>query len=96
MSKVMWKPGTFVYPIPTVMVSCGTMEKSNIITVAWTGTINTDPYITVLANKVSSLAGQEFQNTIGGANILVPQCPTFWMDKTGDSLATKFDDKRFN
>ena len=41
------------------------------------GTINTDPYITVLANKVSSLAGQEFQNTIGGANILVPQCPTF-------------------
>ena len=54
------------------------------------GTINTDPYITVLANKVSSLAGQEFQNTIGGANILVPQCPTFWMDKTGDSLATKF------
>lgn len=54
------------------------------------GTINTDFYITVLANKVSSLAGQEFQNTIGGANILVPQCPTFWMDKTGDSLATKF------
>jgi predicted peptidase len=54
------------------------------------GTINTDSYITVLANKVSSLAGQEFQNTIGGANILVPQCPTFWMDKTGDSLATKF------
>ena len=31
------------------------------------GTINTDSYITVLANKVSSLAGQEFQNTIGGA-----------------------------
>ena len=50
MSKVMWKPGTFVYPIPAVMVSCGTMEKSNIITVAWTGTINTDPamaYISV-------------------------------------------------
>ena len=48
------------------------------------GTINTDPYITVLANKVSSLAGQEFQNTIGGANILVPQCPTFWMDADGN------------
>ena len=41
MGKVMWKPGTFVYPIPAVMVSCGTMENSNIITVAWTGTINT-------------------------------------------------------
>ncbi|MFQ7170761.1 MAG: hypothetical protein ACLRQF_00795 [Thomasclavelia ramosa] len=53
------------------------------------GTINTDHYITVLANKVSSLR-VKFQNTIGRANILVPQCPTFWMDKTGDSLATKF------
>ena len=40
MAKITWKPGTFVYPIPAVMVSCGTMEKSNIITVAWTGTIN--------------------------------------------------------
>ena len=43
MSKVMWKPGTFEYPIPAVMVSCGTMEKSNIITVAWTGIICTNP-----------------------------------------------------
>ena len=31
MAKVTWKPGTFLYPIPAVMVSCGTMEKSNII-----------------------------------------------------------------
>ena len=43
MGKVMWKPGTFLYPIPAVMVSCGDMEKSNIITVAWTGILNTDP-----------------------------------------------------
>ena len=42
MSKVIWKPGTFIYPLPVVMVSCGDMEKSNIITVAWTGIINTD------------------------------------------------------
>ena len=56
MGKVMWKPGTFVYPIPAVMVSCGTMEKSNIITVAWTGTINTDPamaYISVRPSRYS-------------------------------------------
>ena len=43
MSKKIWKPGTFVYPIPAVMVSCGDMENSNIITVAWTGIINTNP-----------------------------------------------------
>lgn len=54
--KVMWKPGTFLYPLPAVMVSCGTMEKSNIITVAWTGIINTDPamvYISVRPTRHS-------------------------------------------
>lgn len=56
MSKIKWKPGTFLYPIPAVMVSCGTMEKSNIITVAWTGIINTDPamvYISVRPTRYS-------------------------------------------
>lgn len=56
MSKVIWKPGTFEYPIPAVMVSCGDMEKSNIITVAWTGIIASDPatcYISVRPNRFS-------------------------------------------
>ena len=56
MSKVTWKSGTFIYPLPAVMVSCGTMEKSNIITVAWTGIINTDPamvYISVRPSRYS-------------------------------------------
>lgn len=56
MGKVTWKPGTFEYPIPAVMVSCGTMEKSNIITVAWTGIINTNPamvYISVRPSRYS-------------------------------------------
>ena len=34
MGKIMWKPGTFEYPIPAVMVTSGDMEKSNIMTVA--------------------------------------------------------------
>ncbi|MEI3395364.1 MAG: flavin reductase family protein [Clostridia bacterium] len=56
MGKIVWKPGTFLYPIPAVMVSCGTMEKSNIITVAWTGIINTNPamvYISVRPTRYS-------------------------------------------
>lgn len=56
MPKVTWKPGTFLYPIPAVMVSCGDMEKSNIITVAWTGILNTDPamvYISVRPSRYS-------------------------------------------
>ena len=56
MSKVIWKPGCFVYPIPAVMVSCGTVENSNIITVAWTGILNTNPamvYISVRPTRHS-------------------------------------------
>lgn len=56
MSKIFWKPGTFLYPIPAVMVSCGDMDNSNIITVAWTGIINTNPamvYISVRPTRYS-------------------------------------------
>ncbi len=56
MSKVEWKSGTFIYPIPAVMVSCGDMENSNIITVAWTGILNTNPaqvYISVRPERFS-------------------------------------------
>lgn len=56
MSKIEWKSGTFIYPIPAVMVSCGNMEKSNILTVAWTGILNTNPaqvYISVRPERYS-------------------------------------------
>ena len=56
MAKVTWKSGTFIYPLPAIMVSCGTMEKSNIITVAWTGILNTNPatvYISVRPTRYS-------------------------------------------
>ena len=44
MSKQEWKPGNMLYPVPAVMVSCQRKgEKPNIITVAWAGTICSDP-----------------------------------------------------
>lgn len=56
MSRAIWKPGTFIYPIPAVLVTCGNMEKSNIMTVAWTGILNTNPamcYISVRPERYS-------------------------------------------
>lgn len=51
------KPGTMLYPLPAVIVSCGdSVENSNLITVAWTGTICTDPamcYISVRPERHS-------------------------------------------
>lgn len=49
MSKVTWKPGALLAPVPAVMVSCGTMEKPNIITIAWTGIVNSDPAMTYIS-----------------------------------------------
>ena len=44
MSKSNWKPGNMLYPLPVVMVSCaGKNKRPNIITVAWAGTICSDP-----------------------------------------------------
>lgn len=56
MAKVEWKSGNFIYPIPAVMVTSGDMEKSNIMTVAWTGILNTNPamcYISVRPERYS-------------------------------------------
>lgn len=51
------------------------------------GTENTDPYVSLLGNKVSAYGAAAFQEAIGGANVLVPQCPTFWMDPKGNQIA---------
>ena len=44
MGKQNWKPGNMLYPLPVVMVSCNRdNETPNIVTVAWAGTICSDP-----------------------------------------------------
>ncbi|TCT12273.1 flavin reductase (DIM6/NTAB) family NADH-FMN oxidoreductase RutF [Natranaerovirga pectinivora] len=57
MTKISWKPGNMIYPLPAVLVTCGdTMDNYNIITIAWTGTICTNPpmvYISVKPNRHS-------------------------------------------
>ena len=57
MSKEIWKAGNMIYPLPAVMVSLADKEgNSNIITIAWTGTVNTNPamvYISVRPSRYS-------------------------------------------
>jgi flavin reductase (DIM6/NTAB) family NADH-FMN oxidoreductase RutF len=43
MAKVALKPGTYLYPVPVVMVTCGPLERPNIITLAWVGTVCSNP-----------------------------------------------------
>ena len=63
MSKQVWKPGTLVYPLPAVMVSCGDMQNSNILTVAWTGTICTDPAMTYISIRPERYSYEIIKNT---------------------------------
>ena len=57
MAKQVWKAGNMIYPLPAVMVSCRDKEgNDNIITVAWTGPICTNPamaYISVRPERHS-------------------------------------------
>ncbi len=50
MAKINFKPGNMLYPLPAVMVSCGDINGvSNILTVAWTGTLCTNPPFAYIA-----------------------------------------------
>ena len=52
-----WKPGTMIYPLPAVLVSCGaTPDEYNVLTIGWTGTICSNPpmcYISVRPERYS-------------------------------------------
>ena len=80
LSKVNWKGGALLAPLPAVMVSCGSMEKSNIITVAWCGIINTSPPKTYI-----SLRPERYSHEI------IRESGEFVINLTPSSLAKKAD-----
>lgn len=56
MAKLHWQPGTMLYPVPAVLVSCGTMEAPNVLTIAWTGIVCSDPprtYVSIRPERFS-------------------------------------------
>ena len=57
MGKVAYAPKTLLYPVPALLVSCGTEDgRTNIMTAGWTGTACTDPpmaYVSIRPSRVS-------------------------------------------
>lgn len=49
MSKQIWKPATLLSPLPAALVTCGTVEEPNVLTIAWTGIINSSPAMTYIS-----------------------------------------------
>jgi len=63
MAKVKWRGGALLAPVPPVMVSCGDMERSNIVTVAWTGILNTIPAKTYISLRPSRYSYEIIKDT---------------------------------
>ena len=49
MSKISWKGSTLLGPVPPALITCGTLERPNVLTVAWTGIVNTQPPMTYIS-----------------------------------------------
>lgn len=64
MSKELWKPGNMLYPLPAVMVSCSEPGKpDNIITIAWTGTVCTNPPMVYISVRPKRYSYEMIKNT---------------------------------
>ena len=55
--RVDWKPGTLIYPLPAVLISCGSMEdgEANILTASWVSTVCTNPPMCVVGIRCGQL-----------------------------------------
>ena len=80
MEKVSLKPGTLLCPTAAVMVTCGQGEEKNIITIGWTGIINTQPPITYVSVRKSR-----------NSHALISKEKEFVINLTTESLAFATD-----
>ena len=56
MAKTKWRGGTLLSPVPPALVTCSDGEHDNVLTIAWTGIVNSDPtktYISVRPSRYS-------------------------------------------
>ncbi len=80
MTKRAMKPGTMLNPLPVVMVSCGSDNERNIITIAWTGIINSEPPMTYVSVRKSRHSHQ-----------LISKSGEFVINLTTENLAKATD-----
>jgi flavin reductase (DIM6/NTAB) family NADH-FMN oxidoreductase RutF len=62
MAKTRKKPSTYLYPVPVVLVTCG-VEKPNVITLAWVGTVCSDPPMVAIAVRPARHSHQLIEET---------------------------------
>jgi flavin reductase (DIM6/NTAB) family NADH-FMN oxidoreductase RutF len=80
MAKIKWRGGTLLAPVPPALVTCSDGEHDNVLTVAWTGIVNSDPpktYISVRPSRHS--------------HAIIRKSGVFAINLTGESLVRAAD-----
>ena len=85
MTKVAWKAGTMLAPVPPALISCGTMEKPNVMTAAWTGIICTEPTLVYVSIRPSRYSNELMRQT----GEFVINVPTVKLAKAVDLCGVK-------
>lgn len=85
MAKVTWKAGTMLAPVPPALISCGTMEKPNVMTAAWTGVVCTEPTLVYVSVRPSRYSNQIIRQT----KEFVINVPTLELAKAVDLCGVK-------
>ena len=85
MAKAVWRGGALLAPVPPALVTCGTMEEPNVLTVAWTGIVCTHPAMTY----VSVRPQRHSYGIIERTGEFVINLPTSAMAKTVDFCGMK-------
>lgn len=84
LERQIWKPGNMLYPLPAVMVSCQRKgEKPNIITVAWAGTVCTNPAMVSISIRPERYSYGIIKESGSFVINLVPEELAFAMDFCG-------------
>ncbi len=89
MGKLIWKGSALLGPVPPALVTCGTMEKPNVLTVAWTGIVCTHPAMTYISVRPSRYSYHMLQET----GEFVINLPTSAMGKITDFCGMKSGEK---
>lgn len=62
-NRIVWKGSVLTAPVPPALITCGDMEKPNVFTVAWTGTLCTQPPKTYISVRLERYSYELIQKT---------------------------------
>ena len=92
MAKKEFKPGNMLFPVPVVLVSCQKPgEKANLITLAWAGTINSDPPMVSISVRPERFSHDAISETGEFVINLVNKELTYAADWCGVKSGKDFD-----